>query len=63
LGGCGFCLALGAEFLALLAAIFDDSAAGFVELVFGFREKALGALVLAMVGFGPVDHFELEEGI
>jgi hypothetical protein len=37
LGG-GFCLALGAEFLALLAAILDDLAAGFVELVFGSGE-------------------------
>jgi hypothetical protein len=59
-----------AWFLALLfvvsAAFFammPNFAAGFVELTFGGGEEALGSLVLAVVGGGPVGHFELEEGI
>jgi hypothetical protein len=58
------------EFLTLLSgycaeftAELEDFEAQAVELGFGGGEEALGSLVLAVVGFGPVGHFELEEGV
>jgi hypothetical protein len=48
---------VGAAFLAVLPG-FEAQA---VELVFGGGEEALDVLVLAMMGWGPVGHFDFEE--